>query len=192
MASNTNSGVVYDLADTAVSGGLFVGAGGDPTSLIAKSGNTTVASQSALSSPIDVEDFEVPNLPPGEGDGTSTAPTDTPTRVTFGGLTVNPRSDGSFFLGNSCFTMTIQPNGDFRATENPGAPFVGGNLVTEGNINDLRNGGSPTVSAGSNKNGGTGFAISADSGAFGLHGSWHNFKIDSSGYIEADLGRGGR
>jgi Tfp pilus assembly protein PilX len=191
MASNQATGTVFDLKDTTIAGAVFVGPGGTPAGQIAKSGATTIASESTLTNPIDVEDVTIPVLPDGDGTKTGGTPTDPVTTVKFGNLTVTPKSGGAVSFSNSCLGMTVQPNGDFTAYENPGGGFAGGSLSISGNINDIRAGGSPTQNSGSNKNGGQGFNVTAEDGVFAIHGSWHKFKIDSTGHIEADLGPSG-
>ena len=195
VASNEGSGTVFDLQDTTVKGAVYVGPGGDPNAQITKSGNTVVASAGALTTPIEPEDVVVPTLPDGasgDGSGSGTTPGSIPPQVvTLANMTVNVRANGNIEFSNSCFLMTLQPNGNFTATENPGSPFAGGTLQTTGNIYDIQGGGAPTSTTGANKNGGTGFDISASTSSFKIAGSWHNFSIDSSGMITADNGPNG-
>src|SRR5690606_39183354 len=105
-----------------------------------------------------------------------------------GDLNCTPLATGGVSFSNSCFSMNVQPNGDFVATENPGSPYAGGPLRLEGNIHEMRAGSPPTLNQGSNKNGQTGFDYAIVDGAFKIQGSWHFFGIDESGSATADNG----
>lgn len=188
LASNISSGPVFDMTKSQVEGTVFVGPGGRPSDSIVRDAETIIANESTLKDPINVDDILVPDVPPGEGDEAEFEPEDPLTTKTYNNLTVNPNASGSVSFGNSCFSMTVQPNGDFVATENPGYPYAGGNLRIEGNIHDIRSGLAPTVNTGSNKGGGTGFGYTISDGVFKIGGSWHSFSIDSSGQVTADGG----
>lgn len=188
LASNESTGEIFDLADTTIDGGVLVGPGGDPAGQIVKSGTTAVGSESALTSPIEIDDVEIPSLPPKDQTQASENPVTEGSRTTIGNLTINPLSSGGVSFSNSCFSMSVQPNGDFVAIENPASSYAGGPLRIEGNIHDMRNGQPPTVNQGNNKNGPTGFEFTIDEDTFKLQGSWHFFSIASDGMATADNG----
>lgn len=188
LASNNNSGAVFTLTGSTVDGSVFVGPGGRPSENIVRNGNTVISNESTLQSRIEPEAIEVPSLPPGEGEEGEFVPEDPKVRQTYSNLTVTPNGSGSVSFGNSCFSMTVQPNGDFIATENPGLPYLGGSLRIEGNIHDMRAGQPATVNTGANRLGGVGFNTSIQDGVFNITGSWHKFGVNSGGEIEADGG----
>lgn len=188
LATNLDSGTVFSLGDTTVEGSIFVGPGGNPNDQVSQTGETVIGNISSLQNPIELEDIEVPDLPPGEGDGEEFEPEDPLITQTFYNLTVSPSAGGSISFGNSCFSMTVQPNGDFVAQETPGSGYAGGNLSVKGNIHDIRAGGSPIVNQGPHRSGGTGFELTVEDGVFHIAGSWHQFSIDSSGQVSADGG----
>ena len=188
LASNRSSGAVFTMTDSTVEGSVFVGPGGRPSDSIVRNGQTVIANESSLQSPITTDEIVVPDLPAGEGEEAEFEPEDPLVRQTFANLTVNPSAGGSVSFGNSCFSMTVQPNGDFTATENPGSPYAGGPLQISGNIHDIRSGQSPASNTGSNRTGIQGFDLQVSNGSFVIKGSWHSFAIDSSGQVTADGG----
>ncbi len=188
LASNNSTGPVFTMTDSTVEGSVFVGPGGRPADSIVRNGSTVIANESTLQSPIIPDDIVVPEVPPGEGEEGEFTPEDPLITRTFNNLTVHPSPSGAVSFGNSCFSMSVQPNGNFVAYENPGHPYAGGNLTITGNIHDIRNGQQPTTNAGSNRLGGQGFQFEIQDGVFSIKGSWHSFSIDSSGQVTADGG----
>lgn len=148
-ASNSDSGTIFELNETDVHGGLFVGVGGDASSSISADASSNIARQGSLTEPIEVPTVVVPDLSGGDGgddsgddsgDQSLTFPNVPNFRVERVGDELHLTYEES---GRTEFQMVVQENGDF--TIDASAPFNG----TESAIGNIQQGwGTITQSAG--------------------------------------------
>jgi hypothetical protein len=173
LATNASAGTPIELIDSTVEGTILVGPGGNPKDLILAQGTTTTQRQGSLTEEINVPDIEIPALPStGDGDTVDEAALKSaqyfnPEPGSSDHVSFSRDASGVLTVTNQCFTCTIQPNGDFRATE-------AGGYIVEGNLRD------GTVS---NSNGYTadfsdGFKID--------NGHWHGMSITPDGVLTVD------
>jgi len=133
LATNSISGTPVQLGTSTVNGGVYVGPGGDPATLISKNGST-VTREVSLQEVITIPEIKVP----AGGDGASPAPTSSttpppdepPQQMKFNDMTITPptRPGDPIVFRKYCFSMQLYPDGRFTAAETGSSSTASGNI----------------------------------------------------------------
>lgn len=171
LATNENSGLPIKLESAKVQGTVFVGPGGDPNKLIAKSGETELRRQETLLEKIEVPKVELPDLPGQADDGEelkSAQPLFYPTGTGGDGFSVSRDANGVVTATNQCFYLSLKPDGSFVARETGGAAYEASGNIRTGEINGYF----PD--------------LNFDGSVFEIGGHFHGMRLTATGEITVD------
>lgn len=131
-ASNETSGTIFDVSNSTIQGGIFVGPGADAGSHIAADADSAIARQGSLEEPLEVDDLKAPDIANADGDDDEDTGDQT---FTLPGTDFHVTESDSVIsldleIANG-FHMTIQPNGDVFLDNFGGEEIGTGNLYND-------------------------------------------------------------
>lgn len=170
LATNENSGLPIKLDSAKVQGTVFVGPGGDPNKLIAKTGETELRRQETLLEKIEVPEIEMPALPgqEAEEEELKTAQGYFPFESSSAAFKISRNASGEVTAINECFTLKLKPDGSFTVSESGSGYYGSGNLRT-----GEKTGNFPT--------------LEVSSTSFSVGGHYHGMQLSNTGELIVDV-----